>query len=407
MRRMQGSEPDGGPFGGGEEPGGGGVLTLDPAPAEAERDVVPFVDLQGEYRLRKAEIDAAIQRVLARSDFILGEAVSAFEEDFAALCGVRHAVGVDSGFSALELILRAHDVGPGDEVITAANTFVATVGAIEAVGARPVLVDVLSDRYTIDPDQVRAAITPATRAIMPVHLYGQPAEMDAILGLAQEHGLHVFEDACQAHGARYHGRRAGSLGDAAAFSFYPSKNLGAFGDGGIVTVDDDAVAARLRELRNLGMSVKYRHDTRGFNRRLDTIHAAVLGVKLRYLDEDNGKRRTAAQAYGELLAKTPIATPMTVAGTEHVFHLYVVEVDDREQLQAHLASAGVATGIHYPIPIHLQAAYTELGCGPGTFPVTERAAQRILSLPMFPTLSSAQLTQVVGAVDSYFAGGQR
>ena len=362
---------------------------------------VPFVDVRSAYESVKGDIDTAIRRVIERSDFILGAAVEEFEAAFASYCGVGHAVGVDSGFSALELILRAYEVGPGHEVVTAANTFVATVAAIEAAGARPVLVDVLPDTYTLDPDRLRAAITPATRAVVPVHLYGQPAEMDAITAIAADHRLWVFEDACQAHGARYRGRRAGSLGHAAAFSFYPSKNLGAFGDGGMVVTDDAATAVRLRALRNLGSSAKYHHDTKGFNRRLDTLQAAVLSAKFTRLDDDNASRRWAADRYADLLAGLPVATPTTAADREHVFHLYVVQVAERTALQHHLHRAGVATGIHYPIPVHFQPAYRSLGDGPGSFPVTERAAARILSLPMYPDIPLAALAHTAGALRSF------
>ena len=363
---------------------------------------VPFVDLRAGYEGLRHQIDAAMARVLETSDFVLGEAVGEFETSFAQYCGRRHAIGVDSGFSALELILRAYGIGPGDEVITAANTFVATVGAIDAVAAHPVLVDVAPDTYTIDPERIKAAITSATPAILPVHQYGQPADMDAINAIAMNHGLSVFEDACQAHGARYRSRRAGSLGDAAAFSFYPSKNLGAFGDGGMIVTDDDAVAATLRKLRNLGTSTKYRHEIRGYNRRLDTLHAAVLNVKLSRLDEDNASRRRTAALYTELLDDVPLVTPMTSSDVEHVFHLYVVEAEDRDRLQQHLEAAGVATGIHYPVPIHLQPAYQSLGHGNGSFPVTERGAGHILSLPMYPHMPLEAVAHTAAAVRGFY-----
>ena len=363
---------------------------------------VPFVDVHASYTSLKDEIDAAMGAVLARSDFVLGAAVAEFEAAFAAYSGAAHGIGVDSGFSALELLLRSHGIGPGDEVITAANTFVATVGAIHAVGARPVLVDVLPDTYTLDPERVAAAVTPATRALLPVHLYGQPADMDPLRRIARRHGLAVFEDACQAHGARYHGRRAGGIGDAAAFSFYPSKNLGAFGDGGMVVTDDDAVAATLRKLRNLGTSAKYHHDIVGFNRRLDTLHAAVLHAKLQRLDADNASRRRTAACYDALLADLPVSTPATAPGVEHVFHLYVIEVDDRSALQRHLRASGVETGIHYPVPIHLQPAYRSLGDGPGTFPVTERGAARILSLPLYPDMPPEAVAHTAASVRAFF-----
>jgi dTDP-4-amino-4,6-dideoxygalactose transaminase len=363
---------------------------------------VPFVDLQGSYTALKDEIDAAMHNVLARSDFVLGAAVTEFEEAFAEYCDVDHAVGVDSGFSALELTLRSHGIGHGDEVITAANTFIATAGAIHAVGARPVLVDVTPDTYTIDPDQVAAAVTPATKALLPVHLYGHPADMDALAAIAERHGLAVFEDACQAHGARYRQRRAGSLGDAAAFSFYPSKNLGAFGDGGMIVTDDAEVASNLRKLRNLGTSTKYHHEIIGFNRRLDTLHAAVLNAKLRHLDADNASRRQTAALYAELLADLPVVTPVTRGDVEHVFHLYVIEVEERQSLQAQLEAAGVATGIHYPVPIHLQPAYRSLGYSPGSFPVTERSARRILSLPLSPDMPLEAIAHTAASMRRFF-----
>jgi len=386
------------------------ATTLPPALLQEARTLVetcaptavPFVDLQASYLALKDEIDGAMRRVLTRSDFVLGAAVGEFEETFAAYCGVRHAVGVDSGFSALELSLRAYGIGPGDEVITAANTFIATVGAIHAVGARPVLVDVLPDTYVIDPEQVAKALTQATRAVLPVHLYGQPADMDTLVSIAAEHGLVVIEDACQAHGARYRDRRAGALGDAAAFSFYPSKNLGAFGDGGMVVTDDAEVASTLRKLRNLGTSAKYHHEIKGFNRRLDTLQAAVLQVKLCRLDADNASRRRTAALYADLLAGVPVTTPVARGDVEHVFHLFVVEVDDREPLRQHLQTSGVATGIHYPVPIHLQTAYRSLGFRPGSFPVTEASAERILSLPMYPDMPLTAVAHTAASVRAFY-----
>lgn len=365
---------------------------------------VPFVDLQSEYQSIKEQVDGAIAGVLDRSDFILGQTVSDFEKAFAEYCEAEYAVGVDSGFSALELILRAYDIGAGDEVITAANTFIATALAISNCGARPVLVDADPDTFNLDPVQVEKAITPATKAILPVHLYGQPADMDPILALAQKHDLRVIEDACQAHGARYKGRRTGSLGDAAAFSFYPSKNLGAYGDGGIVVTDDAETAERVRLLRNLGQSVKYHHAIKGFNHRLDTLQATVLCTKLPRLDEANGSRREAAEVYNRLLADLPLNTPQEAPWAEHVYHLYVVEVaeEQREALQAYLAECGVATGIHYPIPIHLQPAYEELGYEAGAFPVTERFAERILSLPMYQGIPAEAVTYAADCIAAFF-----
>ncbi len=365
---------------------------------------VPFVDLGAAHAAQRDQIDQAIAGVLERSDFVLGAAVEAFEQAFAAFCDAKHAVGVDSGFSALELSLRAHDIGAGDEVITAANTFVATVGAIDNVGALPVLVDVRPDTYTLDPDRIEAAITPATRAIIPVHLYGQPAQMAAINEIAAAHGLVVIEDACQAHGARYRGARAGSLGHAAAFSFYPAKNLGALGDGGMVVTDDPEIARRLRSLRNLGSTTKYQHDVKGFNRRLDTLHAAVLSVKLTRLDADNASRRRTARLYDMLLADAPVQTPRTSRDVEHVHHLYVIQADDRERLREHLSAAGIATGIHYPIPIHRQPAYDALARAGERYPVTDTAAPRILSLPMYPGMPDAAVAHTAGWIINFYSG---
>lgn len=348
---------------------------------------VPFVDLQFEYQGIKDEVDRAIADVLNRSDYILGAAVADFERAFADYCQADHAVGVDSGFSALELILRAYGIGPGDEVITAANTFIATALAVSNCGARPILVDVDPQTYNLDPTRLESAITLATRAIIPVHLYGQPADMDPILAIARKYNLKVIEDACQAHGARYKGRPTGSLGDAAAFSFYPSKNLGAYGDGGIVVTNDQAVADQVRLLRNIGQTVRYRHEIKGFNHRLDSLQAAVLCTKLPYLDAGNRWRRKTAVSYNNLLADSPIITPFAAAWGEHVYHVYVIQTDNRDALRDDLAKAGIATGIHYPIPIHLQPAYAELPYVQGDFPVTERLAKRILSLPMYPGIT--------------------
>jgi dTDP-4-amino-4,6-dideoxygalactose transaminase len=361
---------------------------------------VPFVDLHSEYEELRPEIDAAMQQVVERGDFILGAAVEEFENAFASYSDAAYAVGVDSGYSALELMLRAHGVGRGDEVITAANTFVATVGAIEAAGARPVLVDADPHTYNIDVDQISASISRATKAIMPVHLYGQPADLDPIRELADQHGLHVFEDAAQAHGARYGGRRVGSLGDAAGFSFYPAKNLGAFGDGGIITTSNPETARQLRLLRNLGSPEKYHHDIRGFNRRLDTLQAAVLGVKLRSLDSRNEARRRVAALYRELLP-ADVLTPVEAPGGEHVYHLYVIRIAERDAAIEWLKERDIASGIHYPIPIHLQAAYRDLGHSRGDFPVAEAIAGEILSLPMYPMMPAVAVAQVAEAIGAF------
>lgn len=363
---------------------------------------IPFVDLQAEYQTIKDPINTAITGVLNRSDYVLGQAVRDFEAAFADYCQAAHAVGVDSGYSALELILKAYGVGPGDEVITAANTFIATALAISNCGAHPVFVDMDPQTYNLDPTKLEAAITPATRAIIPVHLYGQPADMDPIMAIARKHGLRVIEDACQAHGARYKGRRTGSLGDAAAFSFYPSKNLGAYGDGGMIVTNDQHVAEQARLLRNLGQPAKYQHQVKGYNHRLDTMQAAILCVKLPHLDAGNTARRDAAAAYNELLADSPVVTPEAATWAEHVYHLYVIRVNDREALQAQLNEAGVATGIHYPIPIHLQPAYAELNHKPGDFPVTEKYAAQILSLPMYPGISQEAVEYTANLIKAFY-----
>ncbi len=308
---------------------------------------------------------------------------------------------MDSGTSALELALRAFDIGPGDEVITAANTFIATALAVSYVGAKPVLVDADPQTHTLDVACVRDAITPRTRAIIPVHLYGHPADMDPLLALARENSLIVIEDACQAHGARYKGQRVGSLGHAAAFSFYPAKNLGAYGDAGAVVTNDPKIDEKLRMLRNYGSREKYVHDMQGFNRRLDTLQAAVLRVKLKYLDQWNEARRAHAARYAELLADSGVAAPQAADYAEPIWHLYVIRSQARDALRKHLTQRGIATGIHYPIPIHEQAAYADLGYKRGTFPVTERASDEILSLPMYAELTDAQIGQVAQAIKEF------
>lgn len=363
---------------------------------------IPFVDLRSQYRQLQSEVDPAVLAVMQRGDFVLGGAVSEFERAFADYCGVDYCVGVDSGYSALEMIVRAYDIGPGDEVITVANTFIATTLAISNAGATPVLVDCDPQTYNIDVTKIEAAIMPRTKAIMPVHLYGQTADMDAIVAIARKHGLFVFEDAAQASGARYKGRMAGSLGDAAGFSFYPGKNLGAYGDGGAVTTNDPEIAEKIKLLRNIGQKVKYFHEIKGFNHRLDTMQAAVLGVKLPYLNDWNASRRRAAATYAELLADLPLITPETADYAEHIFHLYVVRVDDRQPLMDYLKDKGIATGLHYPIPIHLQPAYVELGYKMGDFPVTEAYAEKIMSLPIFPELDDEKVAYVSSAIREYF-----
>jgi dTDP-4-amino-4,6-dideoxygalactose transaminase len=365
---------------------------------------IPFVDLQAQYKSIAAEVGPVIQGVLDRGDFILGEQVRLFEEEFAAYIGVTHAVGVGTGLDALEMLLRAYDIGPGDEVITAANTFIATVLAIMAVGARPVLVDIDPTTFNIDAGAIERAITPRTRAIMPVHLCGQPADMAEVLSIARTKNLKVIEDAAQAHGARYGGVRAGSLGDAAAFSFYPGKNLGAYGDGGMAVTNDPAIAEKVRRLGNYGQRVKYEHTSVGTNSRLDTIQAAILRVKLRHLDAWNDARREHAAAYDRLLRGAACSVPKTADNRTHIFHLYMVELENRGEVQKFLGERGISTGIHYPIPVHIQQACTGLGHKQGDFPATEKAAVRILSLPMFAELTAEQLEYVSANVTQAVSG---
>lgn len=352
---------------------------------------VPFVDLGVQYRAISAEIDDAIAKVIQDADFILGREVRLFEEEFAEFCDSSHAVGVDSGTSALELALRAFDIGPGDEVITAANSFIASALGISHAGAKPVLVDVDPFTYTLDVKALERAITRRTKAIIPVHLYGHPAHMGPIRQLADKHGLVVIEDACQAHGARYKGKRVGSLGHAAAFSFYPGKNLGAYGDGGMVVTKDRKIANRLEMLRNYGQKEKYKHLFRGYNRRLDTMQAAILRVKLRYLEKWNAARRWNAKLYQKHLEGSGVVVPGEAGGAESVWHLYVIRTEQRDALKEHLINKGINASIHYPIPIHLQPAYHDLGYKRGDFPVTEAHADRILSLPMYAELTDRQI----------------
>jgi dTDP-4-amino-4,6-dideoxygalactose transaminase len=369
--------------------------------AVAEHRQVAFVDLRAQYAGLSNELRAAVTGVLESTDFILGGEVELFEEEFAEFCGVAHAVGLDSGTSALELALRAFGVGPGDEVITAANTFAATALAISYTGATPVLVDVSRATYNMDPALLEAAITPRTRAIVPVHLYGQPADLDAIVPIAREHGIPVIEDACQAHGAAYRGRRAGSIGDAAAFSFYPAKNLGAAGDGGALVTNDGEIAETVRMLRNYGQEEKYHHLIRGYNRRLDTLQAAVLRVKLRHLHRWNALRGRHAALYRDLLSPTHVKTPYVADDVVHVWHLYVVRSPHRDDLRDHLGAYGIATGIHYPVPIHLQPAYADLGYSEGMFPVTEQCSREVLSLPMFAELTPDDIEHVVDVIAGF------
>jgi dTDP-4-amino-4,6-dideoxygalactose transaminase len=362
---------------------------------------VPFVDLKAQRASIAREIDQAISSVLDSTAFILGPEVDLFEREFAAYCGVQYAVGVDSGTAALELALRAYGIGPGDEVITAANTFIATALAATYTGATPVLVDINPRTYNIAVDQIRGAITRKTKAIIPVHLYGQPADMDPILDIARQHHLIVIEDACQAHGVRYKNARVGSLGDAAAFSFYPAKNLGGLGDGGMVVTNDKTVAETIKGLRNVGQREKYRHELLGHNHRLDSLQAAVLRVKLRYLDTWNQARRAHAQEYEQLLADSDVVLPSVPSYSEPNWHLYVVRVRDRDSLRVHLSEKGIATGIHYPIPVHLQPAYQSMDFAAQSFPVTEEYANEIVSLPMYAELTPDAIEYVCDAIKDF------
>jgi dTDP-4-amino-4,6-dideoxygalactose transaminase len=360
--------------------------------------MIPLVDLQAQYRAIKPEVDAAVLRVLESAQFILGDEVAAFEREFAAYCQAESCVALNSGTSALHLALLAAGVGPGDEVITVPFTFVATVSTIVYTGATPVFVDIDPVHFTMDAGSIEARITPRTKAIVPVHLYGQAADMDPILEIARRRRLVVIEDAAQAHGAEYHGRRCGSIGDIAAFSFYPGKNLGAYGEGGAVVTSNPEHARMMRILRDWGQETKYEHRYKGFNYRMDGIQGAILRVKLRRLEAWTEARRSRAALYDRLLAGTGVHTPGVRSGGRHVFHVYTVRTPDRERYRRLLADRGIQTGVHYPIPVHLQPAHADLGYAAGDFPHAERAASEVLSLPIFPELTDAQVEQVAAAV---------
>jgi dTDP-4-amino-4,6-dideoxygalactose transaminase len=377
----------------------GGGARADEARPVTMSTRVPFVDLQAQFRALREEVVPRVTQVMEDAKFILGPDVGIFEENFAGYVGSRYCVSLESGTAALALVLEALGLGPGDEVIIPANTYIASAIAVSAVGAKPVLVD-MDETYLLDPSLLESALTSRTRAVMPVHLYGQAVPMDPVMDFARRRGLRVIEDASQAHGARWNGRRVGTFGDAGCFSFYPGKNLGAYGDAGAVVTDDAELADKLRLLRDFGQRRKNEHLLKAGNCRLDTIQAAVLDVKLRHLDRWNEARRRNARAYDAKLAQIGIAPPPCLHDEGHVYHLYVIEVGNRADVQSALAESGIATGIHYPIPIHLQPAYRELGLGPGSFPRTERSAQRILSLPMFAELTEEQIDLVVGAIQS-------
>jgi dTDP-4-amino-4,6-dideoxygalactose transaminase len=360
--------------------------------------VIPFVDLKAQYLSIKPEIDAAVFGVLESTQFVLGSAVASFEKAFAPYAGAEYAVGTSTGTSALHLALAAAGIGRGDEVITTPFTFVATVSAIDYTGAKPVFVDIDPETFLIDPAKIEAAITPRTRAILPVHLHGRPLNLAPILDIARRRGLVVIEDAAQAHGAEYAGKRVGSMGDMACFSFYPGKNLGAYGEGGAVTTSNPDYAKKIRLLRDWGAEKKYHHDLKGFNYRLEGIQGAVLGVKMKYIEGWTDARRRAAARYGKLLAGTSYALPPETKDGRHVYHVYAIRHPKRDALQAHLESRGIGTGIHYPIPVHLQRSFSELGHKPGDFPHAEKVASEVLSIPMYPELTEAQQDEVVAAL---------
>lgn len=361
--------------------------------------MVPFVDLKTQYYGIKQEVDDAIARVLESTSFVLGKEVVAFEEDFAAYTGAPYAMAVNSGTSALHLALLAAGVGPGDEVITVPFTFVATVAAIGYTGARPVFVDIDPRTFTMDVTKIEAAITEKTKAIMPVHLYGHPADMDPILEIARKHKLTVIEDAAQAHGAEYKGRRAGGMGHMGCFSFYPGKNLGAYGEGGAVVTSNPRYARTIRMLRDWGAERKYHHELKGYNYRMEGFQGAILRVKLRHLDRWTDLRRAHAQRYTELLRGSDVVTPEVMPWANPVWHVYAIRCQDREARQQALQAQGVQTNIHYPFPIHLLPAWADLGYSEGDFPQAEAAAREELSLPMYPELSSEQVEQVCAAVE--------
>jgi len=363
---------------------------------------IPFVDLRGQYRSIRHEVDPAIQAIVDQTAFIGGKAVSDFEAAFAALCAIRHCVGVGNGTDALYLAMRALGLGPGDEVITVSHTFIATAEGISLTGATPVFVDIDAETYLMDANALEGAVSPRTKAIVAVHLYGQPVDMTPVMAVAKRHGLKVIEDAAQAHGARDLGARVGGLGDVACFSFYPGKNLGAYGDGGAVVTGDTQLAERIRMLANHGRRDKYLHEMEGVNSRLDALQAAVLGVKLRYLDSWNEARRNVAMAYREALAGVPgVVLPQVRAGAEPVWHLFVIQAPDRDGLRSHLTNQGIGSGVHYPVPLHRQPAYEARQIPLGRLPATEFVSERILSLPIFPELSNEAVARIASAVADY------
>lgn len=364
---------------------------------------VPFVDLKKQYNLVSREVNEKIQKVLENANFILGKEVEKFEQEFAAYCGVKYGIGVGSGTDALLLSLKALEIENGDEVITVPNTFTATIDAIARSGAIPIFIDINDETYCIDVSKIEDKITKKTKAIIPVHLYGHPAEMEVILDIARRYNLIVIEDACQAHGAEYKGEKVGSIGNIGCFSFYPAKNLGAYGDGGVAITNNEELAQKIKMLRNYGQRKKYFHEFVGFNSRLDELHAGILRIKLKSLDEWNGKRRENAEKYCEFLSEVmEISIPREKDFGKHVYHLYIIRCENRDALQDYLNSKGISTGLHYPLPAHLQRAYQYLGYKKGHFPITEKYAKKIISLPMFPELTEKQIEYVCNNIKEFF-----
>lgn len=359
---------------------------------------IPFVDLSIQHEHLHNEINSAIQGVLKRGDFILGRDVAKLEEEFAAYCGTKYAIGVDSGLSALELSLRAYGIGPGDEVIIPALSFIATAAAISFTGATPKFIDVDPETWNMDAEKIEEAINPHTKAILPIHLYGLPADMHMMLGIAEKYKLVVIEDACQAHGAMYKGHKAGSLGNTAGFSFYPTKNLGACGDAGMITTNDAKAAETIRSFRNYGQRVKNIHELHPSNHRLDSLQAAILRVKLKYLDEWNASRRQVSALYNKLLSNADVTWQMEPPGYQHVYYLYVIRSRNRDALQTYLKERGIETAIHYPLPVHLQPYYAKGEDRHGQFPIAEKICNEVISLPMYPELTEDQVETIVSEI---------
>jgi len=365
-------------------------------------ELVPYLDLRAQLKPLRAELDTAIARTLDNCSFCLGPDVAQFEKDFAAFCGAQYALGFNSGTSALHVAMRLLNVGPGDEVITTPYTFIATSWAISYCGARPVYVDIDDATFNLDPKLIENAITPRTKAVLPVHLYGQPFDLDAVAAVCKKHKLPFVEDAAQAHGAKYKGKSIGTFGAASCFSFYPAKNLGACGEGGALVTNDAALAARAKSLREHGSTVRYHHDEVGYNYRLEGIQGAVLGVKLKHLARWTRERQRVAARYAELLADTSLQLPTVTAGNESAWHLYTVRSPRRDELKKHLDANGIGNAVHYPMPLHLQKVYSNLGCQLGDFPVAEKASREVLSLPMFPELTDVQIQRVAAVIKGFF-----